>query len=241
MKWYHDTMILDSDGRRLMEERGSRHSLIIRDFQRSDFGNYSCEAYNKLGRSSKQIELSGITSSTKVKSMQSHSLLFKPNGFSKTLWKFCTFSGKPNRGIFRSDPVGRLSTSFNISWTFETFSPIEEYRLSYRRKYHNDTYDLPSSWRDIVLPAAAFSRGEVSSFNERNSIDRSTVTASSSEIVWKWYNIRDLDPGTIYETKVIARNKYGWGLASDLFEFSTRGVDDYPNESSAQHDVLTGQ
>lgn len=59
VKWYRDTMILDTDGRRLMEERGSRHSLIIRKVQHSDFGNYSCEAYNKLGRSSKHIELSG--------------------------------------------------------------------------------------------------------------------------------------------------------------------------------------
>lgn len=65
VKWYRDTMILDTDGRRLMEERGSRHSLIIRKVQHSDFGNYSCEAYNKLGRSSKHVELSG-----KKRSMQ---------------------------------------------------------------------------------------------------------------------------------------------------------------------------
>jgi len=52
-------MILDQDGRRLMEVRGSRHSLIIRNVQPSDYANYSCEADNKLGRNRKHIELSG--------------------------------------------------------------------------------------------------------------------------------------------------------------------------------------
>ena len=52
-------MILDTTDRRLVEERGSRHSLIIRKVQPSDFGNYSCEADNKLGRSKRHMELSG--------------------------------------------------------------------------------------------------------------------------------------------------------------------------------------
>ena len=59
VKWYRDTMILDTTDRRLVEERGSRHSLIIRKVQPSDFGNYSCEADNKLGRSKRHMELSG--------------------------------------------------------------------------------------------------------------------------------------------------------------------------------------
>jgi len=52
-------MILDTTDRRLVEERGSRHSLIIRKVQPSDFGNYSCEADNKLGRTKRHMELSG--------------------------------------------------------------------------------------------------------------------------------------------------------------------------------------
>jgi hypothetical protein len=63
VKWFRDTMILDTTDRRLVEERGSRHSLIIRKVQPSDFGNYSCEADNKLGRSKRHMELSGNRSS----------------------------------------------------------------------------------------------------------------------------------------------------------------------------------
>lgn len=46
VKWYFGVMILDTDNQRLMEGRGSRHSLIIRKVQHSDFGNYSCEVMN---------------------------------------------------------------------------------------------------------------------------------------------------------------------------------------------------
>jgi len=60
-------MLLETDGRHLIEPRaGTRNSLIIRKVQQSDFGNYSCEADNKLGRARKHIELSGIESREKV-------------------------------------------------------------------------------------------------------------------------------------------------------------------------------
>lgn len=127
--------------------------------------------------------------------------------------------GKPNRAIFRSDPVGRMRDSFNITWTVESYSPVDEYRLSYRKKHVNETHDLPGPWLDVVLPAAP---SETSSYYERNSVARSIAAVQTSVIHWKSYHIRNLDPGVIYEAKVTARNKYGWGQPSDLFQFNTR-------------------
>lgn len=59
VKWYLATMLLDPNENRLMEKFGIRHSLVIHKARKSDFGNYSCSAENKLGRSRAFIEVSG--------------------------------------------------------------------------------------------------------------------------------------------------------------------------------------
>jgi hypothetical protein len=57
--WYRDTMRLDTTERRIMEARGSRHTLIIRKVQASDFANYTCMADNQIGKTRQKLELSG--------------------------------------------------------------------------------------------------------------------------------------------------------------------------------------
>jgi hypothetical protein len=57
--WYKDTMRLDTTETRIMESRGSRHTLIIRKVQQGDFANYTCMADNQIGKNRKKLELSG--------------------------------------------------------------------------------------------------------------------------------------------------------------------------------------
>jgi len=59
MLWYQNSFLLDATDRRSMYPRDDRYSLIIRNFQPTDFGNYSCVADNALGRTKKYIEVSG--------------------------------------------------------------------------------------------------------------------------------------------------------------------------------------
>ncbi|EDW35124.1 GL14150 [Drosophila persimilis] len=59
MLWYQNSFLLDPTDRRSMYPRDDRYSLIIRNFQPTDFGNYSCVADNALGRTKKYIEVSG--------------------------------------------------------------------------------------------------------------------------------------------------------------------------------------
>ncbi|XP_023337137.1 lachesin isoform X2 [Eurytemora carolleeae] len=57
--WYRNTMLLDRNEKRLMEQYGQRHRLVITDMGLEDFGNYSCSAENELGKSRGFIQLSG--------------------------------------------------------------------------------------------------------------------------------------------------------------------------------------
>ncbi|GJQ85727.1 hypothetical protein Trydic_g18523, partial [Trypoxylus dichotomus] len=107
--WYRDTMQLDTTERRIMESRGSRHTLVIRKVHRSDFGNYTCVADNQLGKTRKSVQL----------------------------------TGKPNAAKFSSASRGQSRDSYNITWAVKSLSPIEEYKLLFRR-----LPDSPSSPED---------------------------------------------------------------------------------------------
>ncbi|XP_059607777.1 limbic system-associated membrane protein [Phlebotomus argentipes] len=59
MLWFQNSFLLDPTDRRTMHSVGEQYILSIRNFQTSDFGNYSCVADNSLGRTKKYIEVSG--------------------------------------------------------------------------------------------------------------------------------------------------------------------------------------
>ncbi|KAL0273993.1 UNVERIFIED_CONTAM: hypothetical protein PYX00_006540 [Menopon gallinae] len=191
--WYRDTLRLDTTERRSFETRGSRHTLIIRKVQASDFGNYSCVADNSLGKMRQHLQL----------------------------------SGKPNQVMFRSDPVSRYKDSYNITWVVNSYTPIEEFKLYFRRVPENGMqessfrqqfsrkygrrenvtldhvmYNRVGEWNDVILPA----------------IPSEMFTQQMS------YMIRGLEPSSQYEARVQARNRFGWNQLSEVFRFSTRAI-----------------
>ncbi|XP_036324965.1 basement membrane-specific heparan sulfate proteoglycan core protein [Rhagoletis pomonella] len=227
--WFKDTMQLDTTERHIMENRGSRHTLIIRKVHPQDFGNYSCVAENQLGKARKTLQL----------------------------------SGKPNVAVFNSPPISQYKDRYNISWTVDSHTSIEEYKLSFRRlpQGHEvdnsiDTHSGSSSstllqmyggggsgigsmgsgllgsqhnhrlssglggsglssygnvlhwgrndWRDVVLPAMPLSHHYTQGMS---------------------YMIRGLDPDQHYEATVQARNRYGWSDLTHSFLFSTSSND----------------
>lgn len=68
LRWYRDTMVLDRNEDRLMEQFGLRHRLVLASVKEQDFGNYSCFAENELGKSRGFIELSGNPNQPEMKS-----------------------------------------------------------------------------------------------------------------------------------------------------------------------------
>lgn len=115
--------------------------------------------------------------------------------------KYMELSGRPSPAEFRSAPYSRAKDSYNLTWMVESYPPLEEVRLLYRKLKVNDTYQHPSNWHDIILKP---SNGET--FSHLMS-----------------YNIRGLDPASIYEAIVQAKNRYGWNEVSELYQFYTRG------------------
>jgi hypothetical protein len=207
--WYRDTMRLDTTERRIMEARGSRHTLIIRKVQASDFANYTCMADNQIGKTRQKLEL----------------------------------SGRPNPAIFVSDPRGKYRDMYNISWNVNSYTPIEEFKLSFRKlpvsspqalpghqqppppqqqlqpppnnrrqsRKDNDTYSytiyghpaLRSDWNDVIL----------------------SPIPSGKPTQKMTYLIRGLEPSSQYEARVEAKNRFGWSRSSDSFTFYTTGME----------------
>ncbi|KAL0273991.1 UNVERIFIED_CONTAM: hypothetical protein PYX00_006538 [Menopon gallinae] len=203
--WYRDTLRLDTTDRRSMEVRGSRHTLYIRKVQASDFGNYSCVADNSLGKMRQYLQL----------------------------------SGKPNQVVFRSDPMSRYKDSYNITWAVNSYTPIEEFKLYFRKIYDHNQPNTPQQYhakRPTRRYPSSFQENETAGQLGRGDWSDVILPAIPSELFTQQmsYVIRGLEPGTQYEARVRARNRFGWNELSEKFHFSTRGSGIYPFVTSAR-------
>nr|CAD7203707.1 unnamed protein product [Timema douglasi] len=117
--------------------------------------------------------------------------------------KYMELSGRPSPAEFRSAPFSRSWDSYNLTWGVESYPPLEEVRLLYRKLNMNETYQKPGKWHDVILQPQ---NGE-------------TFTHVMS------YNIRGLDHGSVFEAIIQAKNRYGWNEVSDLYQFYTRGAE----------------
>ncbi|KAK9884559.1 hypothetical protein WA026_007400 [Henosepilachna vigintioctopunctata] len=68
VSWYQDSFLLQPTDRRLMSSNGQTYTLTIRNVQMSDFGNYSCNVVNSIGRDKRYIELSGKPGPARISS-----------------------------------------------------------------------------------------------------------------------------------------------------------------------------
>ncbi|CAG2053992.1 unnamed protein product [Timema podura] len=47
--------------------------------------------------------------------------------------QYLELSGKPNRAVFHSHSMGRYRDAYNISWSVNSYTPIEEFKLFFRK------------------------------------------------------------------------------------------------------------
>ena len=123
-------MLLDPTNTRHMEVYGNRHVLTLKKVKETDFGNYSCMADNSLGRDRGSIEVSGTWMSLLPfrRAFNNINILL----FIKTFTFILSFLGRPHRAKILSPSLGFKKETYNLTWTVDSFLPIEEYRILYR-------------------------------------------------------------------------------------------------------------
>lgn len=45
------------------------------------------------------------------------------------------YTGRPSRAIFKSEPMGNSADSYNLTWKIDSYAPIEEYKLMFRKLF----------------------------------------------------------------------------------------------------------
>uniref|UniRef100_A0A1I8P5A6 Protein CEPU-1 n=1 Tax=Stomoxys calcitrans TaxID=35570 RepID=A0A1I8P5A6_STOCA len=128
--------------------------------------------------------------------------------------KYMELSGRPGPAEFYSPKWGRSSDSYNLTWKIDSYPPLEEVRLLYRRVLMNDTFQQPGRWHDFILTP-----------------EHRPVSEPLTHIMS--YTIKNLVPGAYYEAIVQAKNRYGWNEVSDIFQFivASNSMDIPPEES----------
>uniref|UniRef100_B3P8I2 GG11171 n=1 Tax=Drosophila erecta TaxID=7220 RepID=B3P8I2_DROER len=114
--------------------------------------------------------------------------------------KYMELSGRPGAAEFYSPKWGHSPDSYNLTWKIDSYPPLEEVRLLYRRVQMNETYQQPGRWHDFILTP-----------EHRPASEPLTHIMS--------YTIKNLHPGGYYEAIVQAKNRYGWNEVSDIFQF----------------------
>ncbi|XP_052863574.1 limbic system-associated membrane protein [Anopheles cruzii] len=119
--------------------------------------------------------------------------------------KYMEVSGRPGPADFLSPPWSRSTDSFNLTWKVESYPPLQEVRLLYRKLMMNETFQQPGRWHDVILTPAPRPPSE----------PLTHVMA---------FTLRGLQHSSVYEAIVQAKNRYGWNEVSDIFQFYTQRI-----------------
>lgn len=130
------------------QSRGNRHTLTIRNVTYNDLGNYTCQASNNLGKDRASLTLSGIPS---VCTFDSVSMTIRAQ--SCALIQSFHNIPQPNdindSHNYLQPTLSNHRDQYNISWVVQSYSPILEYRLFYRKQTSSGNAN-PNSNNDVI-------------------------------------------------------------------------------------------
>ncbi|KAK7072687.1 hypothetical protein SK128_027831, partial [Halocaridina rubra] len=113
-----------------------------------------------------------------------------------------SLTGLPKPPHFTSDPNGGEETSYTLTWDTESYYPITEYRLKYRKAKANESTDEPGEWMDMT-------------YEVNNNLETNGLTHAMK------HKLDDLEAATDYNAMVQIKNQFMWGDSAE-FSFSTR-------------------
>ncbi|XP_063695860.1 lachesin-like [Culicoides brevitarsis] len=157
---------------------------------------------------------------------------------------YLTLSGIPSICFFDSPTVGHYRDQYNITWTVQSYSPIREYRLFYRKQYtktamyhdkenlifagnkYNYGLGIENQWENVVIPEVYDEQGlRYRSYAGYEHVQNTRHRRS--------FLIKGLVPSTNYEARLQARNDHGWNKLSSIFHFTTASEDVEPSAQPA--------
>jgi len=165
-------------------------------------------------------------------------------------WGQIEVSGRPHVARIVSPRLSYFKDQYNLTWTVDSFLPIEEYRILYRVDAP-PTFGTQNGYHTYTSASDNESRGGRAEGKQQvqpgpaewtNIIPTIDDPARTAAQVYKNsfsytgnFVFYGLLPSTDYEVIIQSRNKEGWSNASDIFRFSTRSRDYDPMEL-ASHD-----
>ncbi|XP_050695515.1 lachesin-like isoform X2 [Eriocheir sinensis] len=116
-------------------------------------------------------------------------------------------TGLPKRPIITSSPIGGESSSYTLTWETESYYPITESLIKYRKAHlgwsSNRTMVMAGAWTEVSQ--------KVKPVKVREGMRYATT-----------HTLQNLEVATDYLTVIRVRNKYGWSAESEHFSFSTK-------------------
>uniref|UniRef100_A0A336K364 CSON015512 protein n=1 Tax=Culicoides sonorensis TaxID=179676 RepID=A0A336K364_CULSO len=215
--WYKDTTQLGTTEQHSQQNRGNKYSLIIRNVTYSDFGNYTCQGSNSLGRERGMLQLSGLPT---VCYFDSPTIGRYKDQYNVS-WTVTSYSAIREYRLFY-----RKQSPLNAMEFHETtnFNQIVPHVLTHHERGIHD------QWENVVIPEIFDDYGHHYSFASSHHMPQSTRHSRS-------FLIRNLQPATHYEVRVQARNDHGWNKLSNIFHFTTRSDD---SDNSIHPEVFHG-
>ncbi|XP_068205802.1 protein amalgam-like isoform X2 [Palaemon carinicauda] len=113
-------------------------------------------------------------------------------------------TGIPKTPRMTSSPAGGEDDAYTLTWETESYTPILQYRLRYRKSRANMTSQDPGGWDDHLYTPEP------------------TEDIASGRLHHMSHAVENLEPATDYEAEVAVENKFGWSDSSEVFQFYTR-------------------
>ncbi|XP_055389273.1 neural cell adhesion molecule 2-like [Condylostylus longicornis] len=232
--WLKDTMQIDTTERHIMESRGARHSLIIRKVYSTDFGNYTCQADNQLGKARKTISLTGKPN---IPSFRSGPISQWKDRYNIS-WIVNSFAPIEEYKLFYRPTQNAIENTFDGGHNAVASAPGfgNPPNRNYPYLKRNDDDPLNPSFMDSMLFHSGYSStGMHWSRYEWREIILQAMSGTSRYTQGMNYILRGLEPDQQYEAKLQARNRFGWSDFSDIFLFTTSNTDTEMRDLSVTH------